>query len=383
MLLTLSLWVSSLSLVASHKLDGAQFGSKSSYFSVANTDDSSLENYEGCEPMMMWMYVRHGSRNPGDDEILEMKTLLPALRDEIVAAWDDGAGSMTGEEIAALKDWRLDLDVSEEKLLTKSGRREGLEMGQRWKKRLPSLFKDSDNIEARSSYKSRSIETGNNFLKGVVDAEETHPPIAVDNSKGIYYKGEYGCGKYVQEVYDNDNVTDAEAIKFTESQAWADMLEGVSNRTGVEMSPDLTKLAHKMCKYQLAWEPERYNFEETKISDIVSLKQKTAIAQSSSRLDNPDGADYPPWCNIFSKEDTKLFEFENDLEAYYGSGNAYEITTMAPHHLFTEIYSLIDSHSLGGQKPKASAVFTFGHSGGIKPIINAFEHRRDDWHLKV
>ena len=55
-------------------------------------------------------------------------------------------------------------------------------------------------IEARSSYKSRSIETGNNFLKGVVDAEETHPPIAVDNSKGIYYKGEYGCAKYVQEV---------------------------------------------------------------------------------------------------------------------------------------------------------------------------------------
>jgi len=190
-----------------------------------------------------------------------------------------------------------------------------------------------------------------------VDAEETHPPIAVDNSKGIYYKGEYGCAKYVQEVYDNDNVTDAEAIKFTESQAWAAMLEGVSNRTGVEMSPDLTKLAHKMCKYQLAWEPER--------------------------LDNPDGADYPPWCNIFTKKDTELFEFENDLEAYYGSGNAYEITTMAPHHLFTEIYSLIDAHSPGSQKPNASVVLTFGHSGGIKPLINAFEHVRDDWHLKA
>ena len=31
------------SLVAGHKLDGAQFGSKSSYFTVANYDDSSLE----------------------------------------------------------------------------------------------------------------------------------------------------------------------------------------------------------------------------------------------------------------------------------------------------------------------------------------------------
>merc|ERR1712037_176043 len=48
---------------------------------------------------------------------------------------------------------------------------------------------------------------------------------------------------------------------------------------------------------------------------------------------------------------------------------------------FSEIYDLIDAHSFGGQRPNASAVFTFGHSGGIKPIINAFEIFRDDWNL--
>ena len=48
-MLPLAALLSSLALVAArpgpsgHKLDGAQFGSKSSYFSVANTDDSSLE----------------------------------------------------------------------------------------------------------------------------------------------------------------------------------------------------------------------------------------------------------------------------------------------------------------------------------------------------
>ena len=78
-----------------------------------------------------------------------------------------------------------------------------------------------------------------------------------------------------------------------------------------------------------------------------------------------------------------LWEFEGDLESHYGSGPAFEITTFAPHKLFTEIYSLIDAHSAGGQKPNASAVLTFGHSGGIKPIINAFEHVRDDRNLTV
>merc|ERR1711988_1283523 len=90
---------------------------------------------------------------------------------------------------------------------------------------------------------------------------------------------------------------------------------------------------------------------------------------------------YPPWCNIFSKEDMALWEFENDLEAHYGSGPAFDITTYATHKLFTEIYDLIDAHSFGGQLPNASAIFTFGHSGGIKPIINSFEIFRDDFNL--
>ena len=44
------------------------------------------------------------------------------------------------------------------------------------------------------------------------------------------------------------------------------------------MSPELVVLAHKMCKYQLAWEPERYN----RVSDIVSLKHQSSSTQSSS-----------------------------------------------------------------------------------------------------
>ena len=78
-----------------------------------------------------------------------------------------------------------------------------------------------------------------------------------------------------------------------------------------------------------------------------------------------------------------LWEFEGDLESHYGAGPAFEITTMAPHKLFEEIYSLIDAHEFDGERPNASAVLTFGHSGGIKPIINAFEIFRDDRNLTV
>ena len=39
------------------------------------------------------------------------------------------------------------------------------------------------------------------------------------------------CGQ----VYENENVTHAEAVRFTQSQAWADMIEDVRERTGFEV----------------------------------------------------------------------------------------------------------------------------------------------------
>merc|ERR550532_880223 len=269
----------------------------------------------------MWMYVRHGSRNPSQEDIVEMMTFLPDLRDKIVAASNAGDGTLSDVEIQDLNEWTFDMDVADEYLLTSSGRQEGLEMGKRWKKRLQNLLGNETNVESWASDASRSIDTGKSFLEGLEMDPES---IVVDNSRAHYYKGEFGCERYIQEVYDNDDVTHAEAIKFTESQTWAAMIEGVSLRTGVEMTPQLTRLALDMCKYQLAWEPERY-------TDAIN-----------------GTADFPPWCNIFSKYDTTLFEFEEDLELFYEAGPAFEITTMAPHKVFKDLYTLLNAFSDGG-----------------------------------
>ena len=56
---------------------------------------------------------------------------------------------------------------------------------------------------------------------------------------------------------------------------------------------------------------------------------------------------------------------------------------MATHKVFKDLYGLIDDHSSGGQVPGASAVFTFGHSGGLMPLINALEIYRDEGNLTV
>ena len=121
-------------------------------------------------------------------------------------------------------------------------------------------------------------------------------------------------------------------------------------------------MALDMCKYELAWEPERYTNAST------------------------GTAEFPPWCNLFSKYDTTLFEFEEDLELHYEAGPAFEITTMAPHKVFTDLFTLLDAHSSGAHSSGAhndNVVLTFGHRGGLLPLINAFEIYRDESNLTV
>ena len=51
-------------------------------------------------------------------------------------------------------------------------------------------------VDSRASYKSRTIETGNSFLEGLGFEQSVY----VDNEKSIYYKNEFGCDRYEQEV---------------------------------------------------------------------------------------------------------------------------------------------------------------------------------------
>ena len=126
----------------SGQLSQDTFGTKTSYFKVANNDDGALE-VEGCSPAMIWILARHGTRNPGDDDILMMADELPRLRDEIVTAWQEGRGNMLEEDIIRMIEWSFDLNVEDDSILTESGHLEHQEMGTRWRSRLGDFITDT------------------------------------------------------------------------------------------------------------------------------------------------------------------------------------------------------------------------------------------------
>ena len=67
---------------------------------------------------MFWNLARHGTRNPGDDDILEMADLLPNIRDQILNSWEEGLGEMEEEEIVRFLEWEFNLSVEDDSLLT-------------------------------------------------------------------------------------------------------------------------------------------------------------------------------------------------------------------------------------------------------------------------
>ena len=59
--------------------------------------------------MFSWLVVAPGkarARNPGSKDKQKMDTLLPRLRDKIVAAWGAGDSGLQSEQVEVLGEWR-------------------------------------------------------------------------------------------------------------------------------------------------------------------------------------------------------------------------------------------------------------------------------------
>lgn len=310
------------------------FGSKTSYFVNANSDDSPIE-VEGCRPALFWNLARHGTRNPGDDDILEMADMLPKIRDQILNSWEEGLGEMEEEEIVRFLEWEFNLSVEDDSLLTMSGKQEHKEMGKRWSKRLPGLLLDKSKTEVRSTSKSRCIESGEAFLAGIFETD--FPAIVEDNRLLRFY--DY-CPKFDDEVEENDE-TFAESNNFKASEYFQAMITRVNIKTGIPSDLSQVSLMWDMCRFEKAWFP----------------------------------SDSSPWCSLFDEEDLKLLEFGEDLKYYYNDGPAYNITSEMTQPLFADFFAKIDE--IRNSEDANVSILNFAHSETLQPFMTALGLYRD------
>ena len=86
------------------------------------------------------MLARHGSRNPGDDEIANILSRGAELRDLVVKNHEEGRGKLCSADVRGIESWTFDLTIEDDSLLTEAGKLEHKLLGQRTKQRLPTLL---------------------------------------------------------------------------------------------------------------------------------------------------------------------------------------------------------------------------------------------------
>lgn len=123
--------------------------------------------FKGCEPVKIWMVIRHGTRLPSRSLINDMTNKLPRLRDRII---HNSATSsklnlsviavriilyfvevqLSEEALEAIRDWHLQIKPEDAKILAYEGEDEMLNLAERMQMRFPTIL---SNIYSNTSYK--------------------------------------------------------------------------------------------------------------------------------------------------------------------------------------------------------------------------------------
>jgi len=298
------------------------FSTRTSYTYTRNNDTSPVQ-LDGCSPVLLYDVARHGARIPDGDDVLKLQEGLPWIRDGIEAAWREGRGELTDEQVGALLGWKLTVTPQQGGDLSEQGRREHLGLGQRWRKRMRDLDISAQKTLVRSSSRTRCIDSADAHLEGMGLDGVT---IQVDDELIRFYDF---CPKYLKEVRKGEK-TFVEANKLVQSQLWQDMLTRVSKRAGLELDTARLQLVWDMCRYERAWDPTKNS----------------------------------PWCPLFTQEDLDLYNFRLDLVFYYLRGYAYPITVQQAQPLVADMLEAIQSN-------KYSYILNLGHSDTLAPFLGA------------
>jgi len=285
----------------------------------------------GCTAEHLWTVVRHGTRYPSVKAIKLMTQTLPELRDRIVKS-----GQVCPEDLRLLQDWRVDLDVSQEKQLHSEGEREMVLLGHRWRLRLPALLSaySESLFRLRSTLTQRAQASGHSFVTGVWPAVPRgdivwqEPAIGHDPLIRFYKL----CQAWIKDVKKNKEAN-IEKLNLEQSQRMAEMLSSLEAVLGVEVSLEEADIMYLMCNFDLAWDP----------------------------------ASPSPWCRVFTDQQLQLMEYREDLEYFWIDGPGFDITGDQACVLFSDVLTTFQNIAAGHQKPSGSFYFT--HSGTLLKLL--------------
>lgn len=323
----------SLASVHSKRNDSyeCRLGSNTPYRCVANYDESPLE-YPDCVEKKIWLIFRHGTRYPGKKYIPRMIDDLPELQHVILRNYENGATSLSADDAALLKKWKLSFVQGNMMKLALEGENEMIDLGERYQARFPSLMPeafDNQTYKFRFTATQRTEESARHFAVGLFgwhNSKNVWYPLPVYRDRVIrFYKV---CPRWRQEVKKNSDAQ-LEKTKFLDSKIVKNMIDKIKKRIGLNIDYEIAHLMYITCAFE------------------------TALNQSA----------VSPWCKIFSLNDFKVFEYIEDLELYWIDGYGYSLTYEQACAVLKDMFD-----SFGSKKGAVTTAY-FTHSGTILKLI--------------
>ena len=81
-------------------------------------------SFLGCVAQQFWFLSRHGTRNPGTDDMLTLQSALPLIINDVILNHKAGRGSLCKKDLKNFEEWVFRANTTEDKFLTREGYKE-------------------------------------------------------------------------------------------------------------------------------------------------------------------------------------------------------------------------------------------------------------------
>lgn len=319
------------------------YGTKTVYGEVNGKNTLSQLNVKGCVPKVFYLFCRHATRYPDKDDINKMIKFFPILKEKILNNSVSNGVKMCKEDLQNLKNWNEQLKPDFDNKMSETGENETLLLAQRFQAQFPTLLGGDYSPEKfvfEFTSRERTKATAESFAEGLFGKKIYFDDDDEPNDMLQFHKE---CKTMQKNCKDkSSNLTEIE--NFQNGTLMQQVINSISTRIGVSLTYDEIKLIGKACAFGYA----------LKTGDT--------------------------WCSLFSKDELKVLEFDDDIDDYYKDayGNKINFKQACP---VVEI--LMDLFGTFNNTSESKALMQFSHAGGIKKVYSLFGLFEDEEPLKA
>lgn len=306
-----------------------KFASKAPYRNIANYEDSAIK-FSGCREKKIWFLIRHGTRYPRREQILDFIEELPKIRNLIIENFHNNKTKLNEPEIAKLSKWKITFGPEYSKTLAEEGENEMIDLAERFQSRFPRILNQNyDNKTYKFKYTTtqRTKSSAKNFALGLFGLKKSQSVLYEEAEKDDlilrFYKK---CKRWKQEIHKKPASTE-EREKFMQSRTVKTMLHEFSERIGGKLDFKAILTIYLACCFE------------------------TALGQDS------------PWCELFSLNDFEIMEYSEDLKSFWKDGYGHSLNCDQSCTTLKNMFEFFESDK------NLSVVSYFTHSGALVKFL--------------